>query len=141
MANPGTGRTPHLRTHSGNAAGARDRALLAVLIGCGLRRQEAAGLSVEHIQLRDARWVILDLIGKGGRVRTVPMPSWTKQAIDSWMEKSRIGGGRIFRSIDKGGHMRGENMTARSICEIVHGAGAMIGMPTLAPHDLRRTFA
>ena len=69
------------------------------------------------------------------------MPSWTKQAIDSWMEKSRIGGGRIFRSIDKGGHMRGENMTARSICEIVHGAGAMIGMPTLAPHDLRRTFA
>src|SRR6185436_10736547 len=36
--------------------GRRDRALLAVLIGCGLRRKEAATLSVGHIQLRDARW-------------------------------------------------------------------------------------
>lgn len=112
-----------------------------MLIGCGLRRQEAAGLSVEHIQLRDARWVILDLIGKGGRVRTVPMPSWTKQAIDSWMAKSAIGGGRIFRSIDKGGHIRGESMTARSIFEIIRSAGVKIGIPTLASHDLRRTFA
>ena len=63
---------------------ARDRALLAVLIGCGLRRREAATLSVEHIQLRDARWVIVDPIGKGGRVRSVPMPSWTKHAIDAF---------------------------------------------------------
>jgi site-specific recombinase XerC len=61
----------------------RDRALLAVLIGCGLRCREAAALSVEHIQLRDARWVIVDLIGKGRRVRTVPMPSWAKHAIDA----------------------------------------------------------
>ena len=54
--------------------GKRDRALLAVLIGCGLRRREAASLTVGHIQLRDARWVIVDLIGKGGRIRSVPMP-------------------------------------------------------------------
>jgi integrase/recombinase XerD len=61
---------PNARTSKG-----RDRALLAVLIGCGLRRREAAALTVDHIQLRDARWVIADLVGKGGRVRTVPMPS------------------------------------------------------------------
>lgn len=46
--------------------GARDRSLLAVVIGCGLRCGEAATLSVEHVQLRDARWVIVDLIGRAG---------------------------------------------------------------------------
>ena len=45
--------------------GKRDRALLAVMIGCGLRREETALLSVEHIQQRDARWVIVDMHGKG----------------------------------------------------------------------------
>ena len=55
--------------------GKRDRALLAIMIGCGLRREETASLTVEHIQQRESRWVVVDLIGKGGRVRTVPMPS------------------------------------------------------------------
>ena len=77
---------PNVTENKGN----RDRALLAVLIGCGLRRSEAAALAVGHIQLRDARWVIVDLIGKGGRVRTVPMPSWTKSAIDSWIAAADI---------------------------------------------------
>ena len=122
-------------------SGVRDRALLAVLIGCGLRRREAATLSFEHIQLRDARWVIVDLIGKGGRVRTVPMPSWTKHAIDAWMAGSGISSGLVFRSIDKAGRVIGKSMTARTIFEIVRGAGARIGVPKLAPHDLRRTFA
>jgi integrase len=62
--------------------GKRDRALLAVLIGCGLRRSEAAALTFAHIQQREGRWVIVDLIGKHGRVRSVPMPSWAKVAID-----------------------------------------------------------
>ena len=44
---------PDVRTTKGR----RDRALLAVLIGCGLRRSEAAGLTIGHVQQRDGRWV------------------------------------------------------------------------------------
>jgi len=121
--------------------GKRDRALLAVLIGCGLRRKEATALTVEHIQLRDARWVIVDLIGKGGRVRTVPMPSWTKNAIDRWITEAEIVNQLIFRSINKRGIVNGISMTARSIFEVVQTCGLRIGVPNLAPHDLRRTFA
>jgi site-specific recombinase XerC len=62
----------------------RDRAILAVLLGCGLRRSEVATLTFKHIQQRDGRWCIVDLVGKHGRVRTVPMPTWVKVAIDSW---------------------------------------------------------
>lgn len=121
--------------------GKRDRALLAVLIGCGLRRQEAATLTLEHIQLRDARWVIVDLIGKGSRVRTVPMPSWTKQAIDAWITVAGIGSGLVFRPVRKGGRVIQGGMATRGIFNTVRWAGAKIGVSRLAPHDLRRTFA
>ena len=73
--------------------GQRDRALVAVLVGCGLRRKEATTLTLEHIQLRDARWVIVDLMGKGRRVRSVPMPSWARNALDSWIAAGGITGG------------------------------------------------
>src|SRR5213083_3141280 len=46
--------------------GLRDRAILAVLLGCGLRRSEVASITFRHIQLRDASWCIVDLIGKHG---------------------------------------------------------------------------
>src|SRR5713226_5860 len=55
--------------------GLRDRAILAVLLGCGLRRSEVAALTFAHVQQRDGRWCIVDLVGKHGRVRTIPMPT------------------------------------------------------------------
>ena len=64
--------------------GLRDRAILAVLLGCGLRRSEVAALTFTHLQQRDGRWCIVDLVGKHGRVRTAPMPTWVKVAIDAW---------------------------------------------------------
>ena len=123
------------------AKGRRERALLAVLIGCGLRRKEAAALTVERIQLREARWVIVDLIGQGGRIRSVPMPSWTKAAIEAWISPAGITTGLIFRAVNKAGRVTGDRMTAQSIFEAVRIYGAKIGVPELAPHDLRRTFA
>jgi site-specific recombinase XerD len=64
--------------------GKRDRALLAVLLACGLRRHEAVELKVSHLQQREQHWAIVDLVGKGGHVRTVPMPDWVKQNLDVW---------------------------------------------------------
>lgn len=80
--------------------GKRDRTILATLIGCGLRRTETAELSVEHIQQREARWVVVDLVGKHGRVRSVPMPAWAKAATDAWTEAAGITSGRVFRAVN-----------------------------------------
>jgi site-specific recombinase XerC len=49
--------------------GLRDRAIIAVLLGCALRRSEVAALTMGHVQQRDGRWCIVDLVGKHGRVR------------------------------------------------------------------------
>jgi len=59
--------------------GKRDRAILAVLLGCGLRRGELIELTFDHLQRREDHWAIVDLIGKAGHVRTVPMPEWVKR--------------------------------------------------------------
>jgi len=48
--------------------GKRDRAILALLIGCGLRRAELVGLKNDDFQLREDHWVLADLIGKGKHI-------------------------------------------------------------------------
>ena len=55
--------------------GKRDRAILAVLLGCGLRRREVIDLTFDHIRRREDHWAIVDLVGKGGHIRTIPMPT------------------------------------------------------------------
>jgi integrase len=122
-------------------SGKRDRALLAILIGCGLRREETAFLRVEDIQLREGRWVAVDLIGKGKRVRSIPVPSWAKEAADEWTQAAGFHSGRLFRAINKGDRICHDSMTAQSIFEAVKKYVGKIGMESLAPHDLRRTFA
>lgn len=53
----------------------RNQALLAVLLGCGLRRRELAELTVDLVQRRADHRAIVDLVGKRGHNRTVPAPS------------------------------------------------------------------
>jgi site-specific recombinase XerD len=77
--------------------GLRDRAILAVLLGCGLRRSEVAALTFAHLQQRDGRWCIVDLVGKHGRVRTAPIPTWVKVAVDAWASPAAVAEGYVFR--------------------------------------------
>jgi site-specific recombinase XerC len=62
---------------------AHDLAMISVLVGCGLRRAELSALNVEDLQIRQGHWTIVDLVGKGGHGRTVPMPAGSRmQSID-----------------------------------------------------------
>jgi integrase len=110
-------------------------------IGCGLRRGELLGLRVDSIQSREDRWVIADLLGKAGYIRTVPIPHWVRTGVEKWMERSGISSGVLFRSIDKRGRIWGNGMTPQVLWEIVKAAAAEADIPNLAPHDLRRICA
>jgi integrase/recombinase XerD len=121
--------------------GTRDRALLATLVGCGLRRSEVSALSFPHIQQREGRWVIVDICGKGGRIRSVPMPGWCKVTIDEWALAAGISDGLVFRSMNNKGKLAGGPLLPQNIMNAVTKYGVQIGVPALAPHDLRRTFA
>jgi len=81
---------------TGTLKGKRDTALLAILLGCGLRRRELAELTLDLLQRREDHWAIVDLVGKGGHIRTVPVPDWVKQTIDEWLMAAGIVAGRVF---------------------------------------------
>jgi integrase len=123
------------------AKGLRDRAILAVLVGCGLRRSEVAALTIGHIQQRDGRWCIVDLIGKHGRVRTVPMPTWVKVAIDAWTWAAGVTEGHVFRAMNRGGQAQPAPLSEKVVWQLLQGYAAAAGSPGIAPHDLRRTCA
>lgn len=85
----------------------RDRALLAVLLACGLRRHEAVELNFGHIQQREDHWAIIDLKGKAGHIRTIPMPAWVKNVLDQWLQAANITSGKLFRRLHKMGEHLG----------------------------------
>src|SRR5580704_1827676 len=76
--------------NEGQMKGKRDRALLAVLLACGLRRHELATLTVAHLQQREEHWAIVNLRGKGGHVRTIPVPDWVHGFLDDWTSAAGI---------------------------------------------------
>ena len=119
----------------------RDRAILALLIGCGLRRAELVRLGLEDFQIRDEHWVIADLIGKGKHIRTVPVPAWAKRAVDQWTEAASISTGALFRRVGRLGRTWGASLTPKAIWHIVKAAAKRADIKNLAPHDLRRTCA
>jgi integrase len=120
--------------------GKRDYVILAVLVGCALRREELAALEVDTIQLREGRWVLLDLEGKGRRVRTVAIPVWVKQAINAWMTAAGVEDGKLLRAVSKGGKVK-ESMSGWAVWSVVEQSAREIGIERFGAHDLRRTCA
>ena len=121
--------------------GKRDYVIIALLVGCALRRRELATLNTEDIQLREGRWVIIDLRGKGGRIRTVAVPIWIKQAIETWITAASIDKGRLLHPLSKSGKIVGDELGDWAIWSIVEQSSKQIGVEHFGAHDLRRTCA
>ena len=121
--------------------GKRDHCILALLVGCALRRRELANLEFEEIQLREGRWVIADLRGKGGRVRTIAVPLWVKQAVNAWMTAAGVEKGKLLRSVNKAGKLKRDHLNDGAIWSVVEFCAKEIGIEHFGAHDLRRTCA
>jgi len=126
--------------------GKRDYALCALLFGCGLRRGEVANLEVTQIQLRENRWVIADLQGKAGRVRTLPIHEAVKEAIDDWLNYTDKKQGKVFRRILKNQTVQGQGLSPEAVLQIVQQLSQEAHLqdedfPVIKPHDARRTYA
>jgi integrase len=121
--------------------GKRDFVILALLVGCALRRNELAELDVETIQQREGRWVLADLEGKGRRIRTVAVPTWVKHGINAWMTAAGIEDGRLLRSVSKSGKVNRDTLSDWAVWSVVEQSSKQIGIEHFGAHDLRRTCA
>jgi integrase len=121
--------------------GKRDYVILALLVGCALRRNELAELEVATIQQREGRWVLADLEGKGRRIRTVAIPIWVKQGIDVWTTVAGIDKGRLLRSVSKSGKVNRDTLSDWAVWSVVEQSSKQIGIEHFGAHDLRRTCA
>ena len=80
---------------------------------------------------------LVDLVGKGGHVRTVPVPEWVKQFLDEWFTAARVTSGKLFRCVCWSGTVWGDGMTEKVVWHVVKMHAKKLQMPKLAPHDLR----
>ena len=105
---------------------------------CGLRRSEVAALTFAHVQQRDGRWCIVDLKGKHGRIRTMPMPTWVKVAIDAWTTAANLEDGSVFRPVNRADALSGERLGEKVVWQMLKQYAETAGVAGIAPHDLRR---
>src|SRR5258708_2501766 len=120
--------------------GKRDYVILALLVGCALRRNELAELDVETIQQREGRWVLADLEGKGRRNRTVAIPIWVKHGIDAWTAAAGIEDGRLLRSVSKSGKINRDTLSDWAVWSVVVEQSPK-QIEHFGAHVLRRTCA
>jgi integrase len=98
-------------------------------------------LRIEHPEQREEHWAIVDLKGKAGHVRTVPVPGRVMEELRVWLNAAGIDRGKIFRRVTKMGRVLGESMTEKAVWHIVKDSAKRIGLEKLVPHDVRRTCA
>jgi integrase/recombinase XerC len=125
-----------------DALGRRDRALLEVLYGAGLRVSEAVGLDLEDLRWEGGELTLRVREGKGRKDRAVPLGTRGAAAIDAYLRRrDRLGGDKgdpkaLFRS------RRGGRLSPRSAREMVYRRCLATGARTrVGPHGLRHSFA
>jgi integrase/recombinase XerD len=133
-------------------AGRRDAALLAVLVGAGLRRSEAVALDIGDYDPADGSLLVRH--GKGNKARRCFLSGGARELLDAWLalcakeqgfaqpaignEKERLR--PLFVRIARGDHLSKERLADPSVRLILRRRCAQAGIADAAPHDLRRTY-
>lgn len=120
------------------AAGRRDAALFAILLGSGLRRQEVVSLDLSDFDPSSGAIKVRG--GKGGKDRTVYLPSNGIKAVSTWLKVRGVKAGPLFYPVSKSHRVMRRRLTDQSVLYILQKRGWQAGVDSFSPHDCRRTF-
>lgn len=121
-----------------SAMGARDAALIAILRGGGVRREEAVNLDLKDLNIADGALKIR--LGKGGKDRTVYIPAGLLSLVEDWLRIRGPSKGALLCHIRKGGAVVVRQLTPQSVWYVLEKRAEEAGVADFSPHDFRRTF-
>jgi len=99
--------------------------------GCGDTKSPSK--TVDHLQQREGHWAIADLSGKGGHVRTAPVPDWVYRELGAWIEAAGLRAGKVFRRVSSAGKAWGDGVTEKLAWHVVKEFAETTGVSKLAP--------
>ena len=118
--------------------GMRDAAVVAIMIGTGLRREEVTTLNFEDYDSENAKLIVR---GKRSKQRTAYLGDGSLAALNDWLEIRGTDPGPLFLAVSKGGNvMHGHRLTPQAIYHLLQSRAQRAGVKSFTPHDLRRTF-
>ncbi len=124
--------------------GLRDKAVLEVMYGCGLRASEVVGLNLADVSFEHE---LVRVIGKGSKERLVPLTGTSFQALEAYLTRGRSelhtkqGG---YASLDGSAvflNQRGKRISRQTVYDLVRSYGERAHIQGLHPHTLRHSFA
>ena len=119
----------------GSRAERRDRLILLLLYGCGLRTSELCQLDLSDVDLERQELVVRH--GKGDRARRLPVPEAVWTVLLAYLAERKGRRGALVRTLEKG-----VRLDAGVVCEVVSAAARRAGLPaTVTPKTLRHSFA
>lgn len=120
------------------AAGRRDSALFIILLGSGVRRQEVVSLDLSDFDPNSGAIKVRG--GKGGKDRTVYLPSNGIKAVSTWLKVRGVKAGPLLYPVSKSHRVMGRRLTDQSVLYILQKRAKQAGVDSFSPHDCRRTF-
>jgi site-specific recombinase XerD len=119
-------------------AGTRDAAMIGLLYGCGLRRDEVVKLDLSDF---DPDTGLLTLTGKRNKQRTAYLTNGALEAMCDWLDIRGTDPGALFVAINRGGRLdTSKPMSSQAIYNLLAKRGSEAHVKQFSPHDLRRTF-
>lgn len=118
---------------------------MALVMGCGLRRAEASDVQWRSYQEREGRVVLVDILGKGNKLRSVPVPKAAAQDLDAWYSLMTEYGfsdddERILRRVRLGSEDVSEPLSDIGVWYVIDQYAKRLNL-RFSPHDLRRSMA
>jgi len=120
------------------ALGDRDAALVGLIYGAGLRRQECADLHLSHININKRT---VKISGKGNKERINDLPDKTIYLLNHYLRARGTASGALFYRGLKSGELISEGISSQAVYDILSRRQTNAGIEHMTPHDLRRTYA